>query len=274
MADNWESLEGYSKIEEMYGVTVKFIVDKTTKKEEADDEDDEKWLKKESFKGDYEKGFLTFSCEGNDVENSIYFSRIPHVPKQKSSNESMETVNFGTNDKPKYYVAIGNSGITIGRGLDLGGRTANEVRIILDKISKNERCHALNRDLVEWLIEGSEKKKKVALEHLNTLNKLSKKTISRKQQFYLFHEIYPLYIVRAQDKLNEYNIDLKKCPSNIQDILIDMDYVGHMGVSRKVFCPILKEDLKNNSFNGFKKYLSGKYKDSNDLRWKQRLDYI
>ena len=36
MADNWESLEGYSKIEEMYGVTVKFIVSKTTRKDEVE----------------------------------------------------------------------------------------------------------------------------------------------------------------------------------------------------------------------------------------------
>lgn len=36
MADNWESLEGYSKIEEMYGVTVKFIVNKTTRKDEVE----------------------------------------------------------------------------------------------------------------------------------------------------------------------------------------------------------------------------------------------
>ena len=46
-------------------------------------------------------GQLTFNSEGNDKDDSIYFSRRPHVPNNNG-------------------VVIGISGVTFGRGLDLG----------------------------------------------------------------------------------------------------------------------------------------------------------
>lgn len=270
-----EEIEEY-EIKYEFGVRVKYIINKTTKieKPNVDDEDDLKWLRKESFTGDYSNGFLTFNCEGNDIENSAFFTRKPHVPKNKTKNIDNEAVNFGTKDNPKYFTTIGKSGITIGRGLDMGGRTNRESEIILVNISKNNRCKPLDNALKKWLVESSGKIKKSALEYLLSLEKLDIQLITRKQQFYLFHEVYPKYIDRAKNKLKDSDIDLNKCTQKVQDVLVDMDYVGHMGDSRKIFCSILKNDLKKNNYDGFKNYLSEKYKEKNDLRWKQRMDYL
>ena len=56
---------------------------------------DEKWLI-------VPKGQFTFNNEGNDIESSIFYSRKAHVPHNPSG------------------VVIGQSGVTIGRGLDVG----------------------------------------------------------------------------------------------------------------------------------------------------------
>lgn len=48
------------------------------------------------------RGQITFDSEGNDNANSIYFSRVPHVPSSAS-------------------------GITIGRGYDMKERTQTQV---------------------------------------------------------------------------------------------------------------------------------------------------
>ena len=49
------------------------------------------------------KGQLTFDAEGNNNKNSIYYSRIPHVP------------------------LVGKSGVTIGRGYDLSQHTKDTI---------------------------------------------------------------------------------------------------------------------------------------------------
>ena len=50
-----------------------------------------------------EKGFITFNVEGNDIENSPYFSREFHVPSA-------------------------SSGLTIGRGYDMAHRSPDEIQ--------------------------------------------------------------------------------------------------------------------------------------------------
>lgn len=62
----------------------------------SDDEMDEKWFI-------VTKGQLTFDAEGNDVENSTYFSRKIHWPGNSES------------------------GVTIGRGYDIGSRSKEDV---------------------------------------------------------------------------------------------------------------------------------------------------
>ncbi len=96
----------------------------------SDDEMDEKWLT-------VPKGQLTFDAEGNDVDTSIYFSRKPHIPMQRD----------GT--------VIGQSGITYGRGLDIGQQTQPFVSNLLSAISENAR--PLSDKMSSWLIVGSGK---------------------------------------------------------------------------------------------------------------------
>lgn len=59
------------------------------------------------------EGLLTFRAEGNNDSGSAYYSRKIHWPVNRAS------------------CSKNNSGVTIGRGLDLGGRSKEEVMHML-----------------------------------------------------------------------------------------------------------------------------------------------
>jgi hypothetical protein len=61
-----------------------------------------KWLK-------VPRGQLTFDAEGKDIIGHSSFTRTPHVPNKRGT-------------------VIGSSGVTYGRGLDIGSLSGHEVQ--------------------------------------------------------------------------------------------------------------------------------------------------
>ncbi|MBT0124579.1 hypothetical protein HAS15_24730 [Vibrio campbellii] len=213
---------------------------------------DKKWL-------NVPKGQLTFSSEGNDVESSPYFTRAPHIPH-----------NNGT--------VIGESGITFGRGLDIGKRTSNEITQLFANVAKH--CNPISDSLLKWLQEGAGKTKQAAYEHYKQLDaRVAKEeqVLTRKQQHFLFLEIYPKYeketerLLTKKDVKQAYgSVDWSKLSNNVKDVLIDITYRGDntsssdkRGSTRKWFVPALVKDQSSN--------LSGKeshfFKVIADKKW-------
>ncbi|MGF1902031.1 pesticin C-terminus-like muramidase [Aliivibrio sifiae] len=217
---------------------------------EQSDEMDEKWLS-------LPKGNLTFQSEGNDINSSIFFSRRAHVPNNKG-------------------VVIGNSGITFGRGLDIGQRTKDEVKDIFAKVTLN--CKPLSQNLLNWLKEGAGKVKQAAFEHYKTLDEKVPKEeqlLTRKQQHFLFLEIYPFYekrtealltkndVRKAYDKDNIFVWD--KLPKKVKEVLVDLTYRGdNRSSTRKLFMPPLISDIKNDKTGTSSLF----YKIMSDEMWK------
>ncbi|POB90531.1 pesticin C-terminus-like muramidase [Vibrio vulnificus] len=208
--------------------------EKTT--ENSNDEMDKKWL-------NVPKGQLTFDSEGNDIESNPYFTRAPHVPHNNGK-------------------VIGESGITFGRGLDIGKRTANEITQLFSNVAKH--CKPISDSLLKWLQEGAGKTKQAAYEHYKRLDASVPKeeqVLTRKQQHFLFMEIYPEYesdtkrlitkadVRAAYDK--EHVIVWDKLPANVKDVLVDLTYRGDntgsndpRGSTRAWFIPALVYDIK------------------------------
>ncbi|WP_239419938.1 pesticin C-terminus-like muramidase [Pseudomonas saudimassiliensis] len=100
------------------------------------------------------KGQLTFDVEGNDDESSIYFSRVAHWPR------------------------LGASGITIGRGYDIGHQS--NVKSDLESVGITE-------PLLSWLEGAQGLTRNAARDYLqNASPEIRRHQITRKQQQELF----------------------------------------------------------------------------------------
>jgi peptidoglycan hydrolase-like protein with peptidoglycan-binding domain len=215
------------------------------------------------------KGSLTFDSEGDDTEGSAYFTRIAHVPNRNGE-------------------VIGNSGITMGRGLDIGSRTASEVASIFDSAAQYAR--PISDALLTWLKQGAGKKKQTAYEHWKTLDAqvpADDQTITRKMQHYLFQEIYAEYVEKTKNLTTKADVskiyfgegkqvDWDALPENVKGVLIDLTYRGDYtgsedkrGNTRKLIVPAVYQDQQEG--------LSGKkskfYKImKNENLWKNTFD--
>ncbi|MGF1751763.1 pesticin C-terminus-like muramidase, partial [Vibrio cionasavignyae] len=203
----------------------------------VDDEMDEKWLT-------VPIGQLTFDSEGNDIFGSIYFSRLPHVPNTKG-------------------VVIGESGITFGRGLDLGSRNQVDVEQIFSNVRIN--CKPLSHSLLEWLKEGAGLKGQNAYNHYKNIDDQVPKIeqeLTRKQQHFLFLEIYPSYVKETERLLTKADVRSffdkesvivwSELPRNIREVLVDITYRGdNRSSSRKMNVPSLVTDI-NDKLSGSK----------------------
>ncbi|MHA3734289.1 pesticin C-terminus-like muramidase [Pseudomonas sp. Eth.TT006] len=163
-----------------------------------EDDNDLKWLK-------VEKGQLTFDVEGNDIEDSsnslhMYFSRKAHWPG-------------------------GASGITIGRGYDLGQKS--------DPMS-DLTAVGVPEPLLSWLVGAKGLSGNAARDYLNNASPEIRKTfITRKQQYKLFVSVYEImknkvvtisqqpFNVGHYGTLNWDAVDVK-----IQDMIVDLIYRG------------------------------------------------
>lgn len=158
-----------------------------------DDENDLKWLK-------VPRGQLTFDAEGNDIANSIHFSRVAHWPK-------------------------GPSGVTIGRGYDLGQRPNPETDLTEAGVPE---------PLFSWLIGAKGLKGQAAKLYLDAASEEIKQfQITRKQQYKLFIPVYEfmksevIRISGSPANIEDYgHLNWGATNSKIQDIAVDLIYRG------------------------------------------------
>jgi len=203
----------------------------------TNDEMDKEWLQ-------VPMGQLTFDAEGNDIEGNRFFTRVPHVPNNGGK-------------------VIDNSGITLGKGLDLGNRSAGEIEALFNQASKN--CNPISDKFLEWLKSGAGKTKQSAYDHFLTLEESvpeEDSVITRKMQHYLFLAVYPDYINKArrlmtkQDVCDAYidgnTIDWDALPEKVKDVLVDLGYVGMLtgsgdrrGNTRSLMVPAVYHDQVN-----------------------------
>ncbi len=239
----------------------------------SDDEMDEKWLT-------VPKGQLTFDAEGNDVDTSMYFSRHPHVPNNRG-------------------VVIGASGVTYGRGLDLGQISIGELNKLTTAISNN--CKPLSSSMLQWLTGAVGLQRKAAYDYTIAINNVvprNEQTLTRKQQHYLFNEIYLKLEAIAKRTIenpkgtrtraapNGIDLDPERMiswlalPQNIKDLLIDLTFRGDNRPStREFFIPDLVESIKNNDeFSAFKENIkSNRWKETYNVpldRHQRRCNYL
>lgn len=158
-----------------------------------DDENDLKWLT-------VPYGQLTFDVEGNDIANTIHFSRVVHWPK-------------------------GASGVTIGRGYDLGQRPNPEVDLTEAGVPE---------PLFSWLISAKGLKGQAAKSYLDAASEeIRQFQITRKQQYKLFIPVYEfmksevIRISGSPANIEDYGtLTWETTDSKIQDIAVDLIYRG------------------------------------------------
>jgi hypothetical protein len=164
----------------------------------AIDDNDLSWLK-------VPFGQLTFDVEGNDVEDPDdplyqYFSRVVHWPG-------------------------GASGVTIGRGYDLGQRP---------NIQADLSRAGIEEPMRSWLSGAKGLSGRAALDYLNAASSdIRTHTITRKQQYDLFIPLYEhmkaqvIRISNGQFNKNEYGqLHWTALHRRIQDIVVDLIYRG------------------------------------------------
>lgn len=146
-----------------------------------------------------QSGQVTFDAEGNDNQHSPFFSRHIHWPG-------------------------GVSGVTIGRGYDMGGRSANA--IITDLVRAGvEQEQAM-------LLAASHGKTGHAARVFVTQYRHACGIISREAQARLFELIYPSYVTRARRIYNGYAANVAQAVAweqlhkSIQEIAVDLVYQG------------------------------------------------
>lgn len=146
------------------------------------------------------KGQVTFDAEGNDVKISPFFSRIIHWP--------------------------GNalSGVTIGRGYDMGNRT--KVAVNQDMIKAG-----IPAKTAKVLAEGAGLKGAKAKEFVDKYKKTNGE-ITHAQQIKLFDNIYPTYETRAKNNYDRWTaaeknrVEWSRLHQAIRDVLVDFVYQG------------------------------------------------
>ncbi|RRZ92939.1 pesticin C-terminus-like muramidase [Erwinia sp. 198] len=159
-----------------------------------------------------EKGLLTFRAEGSNSKSSLYFSRKIHFPQDAERCDGVL------------------SGVTLGRGYDLGHRSRSEIISDLTyaglPVSKAKKLAEASR------LTGCEARNFVKKHHHEI------GIITEIQQVKLFEKIYPDYEVRAK---NNYNSWLKNRSDivpwgslslAIKNVLIDFVYQGYTKSAR------------------------------------------
>ena len=162
-------------------------------------------------------GQLTFDAEGNDDPNSRYFSRVAHVPP-------------------------GGSGVTIGRGYDLGNFTQSKVE---------EGLVQAGIDPTPW--RGAYGKKSADAQSWYEANKGKLGEITREQQKKLFIYTYDdlkADVVRISTKADVLKVygktDFATLDPRILDVVVDLRYRGdYSGATRKRVQPcMVKNDVE------------------------------
>nr|WP_260406904.1 hypothetical protein [Pseudomonas cichorii] len=209
------------------------------------DDNDLKWLK-------VERGQLTFDVEGNDLEDPadplhMYFSRKVHWPG-------------------------GASGITIGRGYDLGQRPNPESDLA---------AVGIKEPLFSWLIGSKGLSGVSARNYLNNASDEIKKTfITRKQQYDLFIPVYEFMKKRVieisgkEDTVEAYgSLTWESINPKIQDMVVDLIYRGDYTTSSRA---LLQRHFVENNYTSFKAVMvnSGNWANVPADRFNKRVGYL
>lgn len=210
-----------------------------------EDDNDLKWLK-------VEKGQLTFDVEGNDLENPanplhMYFSRKVHWPG-------------------------GVSGVTIGRGYDLGQRPNPEADLA---------AVGVKEPLLSWLLGAKGLSGVAARNYLNSASpEIRKNYITRKQQYKLFVPVYEFMkseVIRISDKSDVVHLyghlNWDSTNPKIQDMAIDLIYRGdYTGDARA----LIQRHMTNNDLAAFSAVIGDRSKWGNVPveRFNKRVDYL
>ncbi len=190
----------------------------------TDDENDLRWLNVPS-------GQLTFDVEGNDQDDSIHFSRVAHWPQ-------------------------GPSGVTIGRGYDLGQRPNPETDL---------REAGVSEPLYSWLIGAKGLQGQAAKLYLNSASEEIKSTkITRRQQYKLFVSVYDFMsseverISEAPANVEEYGVlNWEGIDSKIQDIAVDLIFRGDYTVSSR---KLVQQHIVDNDLPALREVISDRSK--------------
>ncbi|MBF4358986.1 pesticin C-terminus-like muramidase, partial [Vibrio anguillarum] len=203
---------------------------------ENNDEMDLKWLT-------VPKGQLTFDAEGNDVEGSPFFSRKVHVPNNNGE-------------------VIENSGVTIGRGLDLGSPPSGANGQSPSKLDLKSlfEVAGLNPKLSVWLLSVEGKTKSDALSALKSSDLTDEElVITRKQQYIMFNTIYEYFenktkiLVTKPDVQKAYGVvDWEGMPRRVKDVVVDITYRGDSYSATRVhYVSVLAEAKITQDYSSF-----------------------
>lgn len=147
-------------------------------------------------------------------------------------------------------VVIGQSGVTIGRGLDLGnpptGATGQSpAKLDLKALFQEAE---LIPELSDWLLSVEGVKRASALESLDSSGLTDDElTITRKQQHLMFNDVYDymeektrVLLTKPDVKAKFGVVDWDNLPRNVKDVLVDLTYRGDNSPrTREGFVPAL-----------------------------------
>ncbi|WP_261641079.1 pesticin C-terminus-like muramidase [Erwinia mallotivora] len=188
-----------------------------------------------------EKGLLTFDAEGNNLKSSKFYSRRIHWPGIEST------------------CSRNASGVTIGRGFDLGNRSKINALLFLKKAG-------IAKEKAEIISEGARLKGCAAYDFV-LKNREKAGEITESQQLSLFDISYQELendvkrICQKRSVITQYHPNPKisandawnNIPDKIKDVLIDMRYRGDYGVHAR---ELLQHAAYGADLNGFGKILS------------------
>jgi uncharacterized protein YecT (DUF1311 family) len=132
-------------------------------------------------------------------------------------------------------VVIGASGVTFGRGLDLGQQSDAYIKSLFDDVALN--ASPLSNDMRNWLLGSVGLKGSSALSYCNNIDSYVNKKeqfLTRKQQYYLFLAVYKhQYQVTKRVLLKGVDFDGVVSSADIdvyekkfQDVLVDLTFRG------------------------------------------------
>jgi hypothetical protein len=187
------------------------------------------------------RGQMTFNAEGTSIRGTRNYSRVIHWPG---------------NDL---------SGVTIGRGYDLGDRTQEQVYSDLRRVGVNEsQARAISL--------GVDRKGNRAREFVNS-NRDAIGEITAQQEVMLFNMIYPNYENRAQRFYTRHTRTLAERTEwgqlhpAIRDVLVDMVYQGFEG---RTAMPA----ASRNDIDHFIQYIRNKPEYMEYEGNRKRIDYL
>jgi hypothetical protein len=188
-----------------------------------------------------DQGQVTFDSEGNDNPKSPFFSRQLHWPG-------------------------GASGVTIGRGYDIGGRSSETV--LQDLTASGVDSATAEKIAAGAGLSGADAKKFVSD------NRSQVGYITRESQKQLFERIYPDYVDAAKSSYEGHVADLPNATSwedlqpRVRDVAVDFAYQqGRIWKSQAL-------QIMNNDPNALADYISTTPKLSQYELGRNRAPYL